>query len=144
MVSLFPENTWKHRRNGMRADLVQMLADLHPGVHAFSRRLHRRGHGSANRYSGRTPSVDVAERPENWNRWQDAMSEATAPQYYQTYGLGFFEFFQLCEDIGAEPVPILNCGTGVPGTRASRWLPLDQLGPFVQDALDLMNLPTAR
>jgi len=138
MVSLFPENTWKHRRNGMRADLVQMLADLHPAFMRFPGGCIVEGMDLPNRYQWKDTIGDVAERPENWNRWQDAMSEATAPQYYQTYGLGFFEFFQLCEDIGAEPVPILNCGMACQ-YESKQVVPLDQLGPFVQDALDLIE-----
>ena len=138
VVSLFPENTWKHRRNGLRADLVQMLADLHPAFMRFPGGCIVEGMDLPNRYQWKDTIGDVAERPENWNRWQDAMSEATAPQYYQTCGLGFFEFFQLCEDIGAEPVPILNCGMACQ-YESKQLVPLDQLGPLVQDALDLIE-----
>jgi alpha-L-arabinofuranosidase len=138
VVSLFPENTWKHRRNGLRADLVQRLADLHPAFMRFPGGCIVEGMDLPNRYQWKDTIGDIAERPENWNRWQDAMGDATAPQYYQTYGLGFFEYFQLCEDLGAEPVPILNCGMACQ-YESKQLVPLDQLGPFVQDALDLIE-----
>ncbi len=138
MVSLFPENTWKHRRNGLRADLVQMLADLHPAFLRFPGGCIVEGEDLPNRYEWKDTIGDIAERRENWNRWQDAIREEPAPQYYQTYGLGFFEYFQLCEDIGAAPLPLLNCGMACQ-YQSAQLVPLDQLGPFVQDALDLIE-----
>jgi alpha-N-arabinofuranosidase len=138
MISLFPENTWNKRRNGLRADLVKMLADLHPGFMRFPGGCIVEGKDLANAYRWKDTIGDVAERPENWNRWQSAIKTAAAPEYYQTYGLGFFEYFQLCEDIGAEPVPILNCGMSCQFQDA-QLVPLDKLGPYVQDALDLVE-----
>ncbi len=138
VVSLFPENTWRHRRNGLRADLVQMLADLHPAFLRFPGGCIVEGEDLPNRYQWKDTIGDVAERPENWSRWQDAIRDQPAPQYYQTYGLGFFEYFQLCEDIGAEPLPILSCGMACQ-YQSAQLVPLDQLGPFVQDALDLIE-----
>jgi alpha-L-arabinofuranosidase len=85
---------------------------------------------------------DIAGRKQNWNRWQDALRPGHAPQYYQTYGLGFFEYFQLCEDIDAEPVPILNCGMSCQ-YQDKQLVPLGQLDPFVQDALDLVEFANA-
>ena len=138
MVSLFPENTWKQRRNGLRADLVRMLADLRPAFMRFPGGCIVEGHDLPNRYQWKNTIGDIAERRENWNRWQDAIGGQTAPQYYQTYGLGFFEFFQLCEDLAAEPLPILNCGMACQ-YQSKQLVPLDQLDPFVQDALDLVE-----
>ena len=138
MVSLFPENTWQHRRNGLRADLVQMLVDLHPAFMRFPGGCIVEGMDLPNRYQWKDTIGDIAQRPQNWNRWQDAIRNQTAPQYYQTYGLGFFEFFQLCEDLGAAPVPILNCGMACQ-YQSKQLVPLDQLGPLVQDALDLIE-----
>ncbi|MCX8108758.1 MAG: alpha-N-arabinofuranosidase, partial [Verrucomicrobiae bacterium] len=77
---------------------------------------------------------EVWERRQNYNLWANRQS----PEYHQTYGLGFFEFFQFCEDIGAEPVPVVNCGMACQARRG-RHAPLDQLGPWVQDALDLIE-----
>jgi alpha-L-arabinofuranosidase len=134
MVSLFPEKTFKGRRNGLRADLAQAMADAHPGFLRFPGGCIVQGRDMANAYRWKDTIGDVAERKQNWNFWRDARS----PEYYQTFGLGFFEYFQLCEDIGAEPVPVINCGMcfqGDPNTP----VPLDQLGPFVQDALDLIE-----
>jgi alpha-L-arabinofuranosidase len=138
MVSLFPEHTFHDRRNGLRADLAQMLADLHPAFLRFPGGCIVEGMDLPNRYQWKDTIGDVAARPENWNRWQDAIRGQTAPQYYQTYGLGFFEFFQLCEDLGCEPVPILNCGMACQ-YQSKQLVPLDQLDPFVQDALDLIE-----
>ena len=137
VVSLFPENTWKQRRNGLRADLVQMLADLKPAFLRFPGGCIVEGKDLPNRYEWKDTIGDIAERKQNWNRWQDAVREK-APQYYQTYGLGFFEFFQLCEDIGAAPLPVLNCGMACQ-YQSKQLVPLDQLDPFVQDALDLIE-----
>ena len=104
VVSLFPENTWKKRPNGLRADLVQMLADMKPSFVRFPGGCIVEGKDLDNRYQWKDTIGDIAGRRMNWNRWQNAVS-IKAPQYYQSYGLGFFEFFQLCEDIGAEPLP---------------------------------------
>jgi alpha-L-arabinofuranosidase len=138
MVSLFPEKTFHNRRNGIRADLAQMLAELKPAFMRFPGGCIVEGKDLPNRYQWKDSIGDVAERPENWNRWQDAIRGQTAPQYYQTYGLGFFEYFQLCEDLGAEPVPVLNCGMACQ-YQSKQLVPLDQLDPFVQDALDLVE-----
>jgi alpha-L-arabinofuranosidase len=138
MVSLFPEHTWKNRRNGLRADLVQMLADMHPAFLRFPGGCIVEGMDLENAYRWKDTIGDVAERPENWNRWQSAIKTAPAPEYYQTYGMGFFEYFQLCEDIGAEPVPILNCGMACQ-YQSAQLVPLDQLDPFVKDMLDLIE-----
>ncbi len=138
VVSLFPEHTFHDRRNGLRADLAQMLAELQPAFMRFPGGCIVEGRDLPNRYQWKDTIGDIAERPQNWNRWQDAIRGQTAPQYYQTYGLGFFEFFQLCEDLGCEPVPILNCGMACQ-YQSKQLVPLDQLDPFVQDALDLIE-----
>jgi alpha-L-arabinofuranosidase len=138
MVSLFPVNTWKRRPNGLRADLVRTLAEMRPGFVRFPGGCIVEGKDLANAYRWKDTIGDVAARPQNWNRWQDANPDSPAAQYYQTYGLGFFEYFQLCEDIGAEPVPVLNCGMACQFQTAET-VPLDELGPWVQDALDLIE-----
>ena len=138
VVSLFPEHTFKDRRNGLRADLAQLLADMKPSFMRFPGGCIVEGMDLANRYQWKDSIGDIAERPQNWNRWQDAIRGQTAPQYYQTYGLGFLEYFQLCEDLGCEPMPILNCGMACQ-FQSKQLVPLDQLDPFVQDALDLIE-----
>jgi len=138
VVSLFPEATFHHRRNGLRADLAQMLADLKPAFVRFPGGCIVEGNDLPNRYQWKDTIGDIAERPQNWNRWQTAIKRSPAPQYYQTYGLGFFEYFQFCEDIGAEPVPILNCGMACQ-YESKQLVPVGQLDSFVQDALDLIE-----
>jgi alpha-L-arabinofuranosidase len=134
MVSLFPEKTFKARRNGLRADLAQALADLKPGFLRFPGGCIVEGKDFANMYRWKDTIGDVAERKQNWNVWQNKQS----PHYNQTYGLGFFEFFQFSEDIGAEPVPVINCGMCCQA-RKGPFVPLDQLDAYVQDALDLIE-----
>ncbi len=98
MVSLFPKDTFKGRRNGLRCDLAQTLADAHPGFFRFPGGCIVEGQTLDNAYRWKDPIGDIAERKQNWNLWQNRES----PQYNQTYGLGFFEYFQLAEDMGAE------------------------------------------
>jgi alpha-L-arabinofuranosidase len=137
MVSLFPEKTFKGRRNGLRTDLAQAMADAHPGFLRFPGGCIVQGRDMANAYRWKDTIGDVAERKQNWNFWRDIKS----PEYNQTFGLGFYEYFQLCEDLGAEPVPVINCGMYFQGDINTP-VPLDQLGPYVQDALDLIEFAT--
>lgn len=135
MVSLFPEDTWKKQPNGLRADLVQILADMKPAFLRFPGGCVVEGKDLSNAYRWKDTIGDPAERKLNWNRWSGWNNP---PEYYQSYGLGFFEYFRLCEDIGAEPVPILNCGMSCQFQDA-QLVPLDELEPYVQDALDLIE-----
>lgn len=137
MISLFPENTWKQRPNGLRADLVQKLADLQPAFLRFPGGCIVEGKDLANAYRWKDTVGEVHERKQNWNRWQNAV-DRKAPQYYQTYGLGFFEYFLLAADLGAEPVPILNCGMSCQ-YQDGQLVPLAELQPWIQDALDLIE-----
>jgi alpha-L-arabinofuranosidase len=138
MISLFPKNTFKGRENGLRADLAQLLADMKPGFMRFPGGCIVEGKDLANAYRWKETVGDIATRKQNWNRWQEVMASPNVSQYSQTYGLGFFEFFQLCEDIGAAPVPILNCGMSCQ-FQDSQLVPLSGLDPWVQDALDLVE-----
>lgn len=138
MVSLFPGHTFRNRPNGLRADLAQMVADMKPSFVRFPGGCIVEGKNLANRYQWKDTIGPVEERRGNWNRWQSAMPEALAPHYYQSYGLGFFEFFQFCEDIGSEPLPILNCGMSCQ-YQDGELVPVDQLDPYIQDALDLVE-----
>jgi len=137
-ISLFPEKTWKNRPGGLRADMVQMLADLKPGFLRFPGGCIVEGHYLTNRYQWKTTIGSPEERKLIMNRWNDEFKHRRAPDYYQSFGLGFFEYFQLCEDIGAEPLPIINCGMACQ-FNSSELAPLDQLDPYVQDALDLIE-----
>jgi len=142
MVSLFPEDTWKHRPNGMRADLVQKLADLHPGFMRFPGGCIVEGRDLANRYQWKSTVGGVADRKLIINRWNMEMKDHQAPDYFQSFGLGFYEYFQLCEDIGASPLPILNCGMACQYNSAEV-VSLNQIDPFIQDALDLIEFANA-
>ena len=135
MVSLFPAKTWKNQENGMRRDIVEKLAEMKPSFMRFPGGCIVEGKGLANAYRWKDTIGDVAERKINWNRWDDWKESG---MYYQSYGLGFYEYFRLCDDIGAEPVPIINCGLGCQ-FQGGEPVPMDELGPWVQDALDLIE-----
>ena len=109
-VSLFPVNTYKNRENGMRRDLAQALEDLQPGIFRFPGGCIVEGTDLETRYQWKNSVGPVENRPLNQNRWEHTFDFRYFPDYYQSYGLGFFEFFQLAEDIGAEPLPVISCG----------------------------------
>jgi alpha-N-arabinofuranosidase len=138
MVSLFPKDTWKGRQNGLRADLVQLLADMKPGFLRFPGGCIVEGFDLSQRYQWKNTIGPLDERVVNINRWNFEFRHRPTPDYYQSYGLGFYEFFQLCEDLGAEPMPILNCGMACQFNTAEL-VPIDQLDPYVQDVLDLIE-----
>ena len=141
-VSLFPVNTFKNRANGMRRDLGQALADVHPGVLRFPGGCIVEGEELANRYQWKNTIGPVENRPLNRNRWEFTFEHRYFPDYFQSYGLGFFEYFQLSEDIGAEPLPVLNVGMACQyqnGNNESAHVPVDSLQPYIQDCLDLIE-----
>ena len=139
-VSLFPVDTWKGHRNGLRKDLAQALADLHPGIFRFPGGCIVEGTEVESRYNWKNSVGPVENRPLNSNRWQYCFPYRLYPDYYQSYGLGYFEFFQLSEEIGAEPLPILSCGLACQFQNGEdAHVPVDELGPYIQDALDLIE-----
>lgn len=138
MVSLFPQKTWKNRPGGLRPDLVQLLADMHPGFLRFPGGCIVEGRELATRYQWKKTIGNIEDREMIVNRWNTEFAHRPTPDYFQTFGLGFFEYFQLAEDIGAEPLPILNCGMACQ-FNSSEVVPTDQLEPFIQDALDLIE-----
>ncbi len=138
MISLFPADTWKHRPNGLRADLVQKLADLHPGFMRFPGGCIVEGRDLANRYQWKKTIGNPADRQLIMNRWNVEFSYRSTPDYYQSFGLGFFEYFQLCEDIRASPLPILNCGMACEYNSAEV-VSMNEIDPYIQDALDLIE-----
>ncbi len=138
MVSLFPVDTWKHRPNGLRKDLVQLLYDLHPGFLRFPGGCIVEGRQLVTRYRWKTTIGDIAERKTIINRWNDEFDHRPAPDYFQSFGLGFYEYFQLAEDIGARPLPILNCGMACQ-FNTSETAKLEELDEYVKDALDLIE-----
>ena len=138
MISLFPTDTWKGRKGGLRADMIQMLADMKPGFVRFPGGCIVEGHDLGVRYQWKKTIGPVEQRQQIINRWNTEFAHRPTPDYYQTFGLGFFEYFQMSEDIGAEPLPILNCGMACQFNTAEV-VPMDQLEPYVQDALDLVE-----
>jgi alpha-L-arabinofuranosidase len=138
MISLFPSDTWKNRPGGMRADMVQKLADLKPGFIRFPGGCIVEGYDLEHRYQWKKTIGPIEERQLIINRWNTEFAHRPAPDYFQTFGLGFFEYFQLAEDIGAEPLPILNCGMACQFNSAEV-ATLNELDPYVQDALDLIE-----
>lgn len=140
-VSLYPADTFMGRENGLRRDLAERLKALKPRFLRFPGGCIVEGRSLPNMYKWK----DTIGRPErrrcNWNRWQleeYQQDERSSADYFQSYGLGFLEYFQLCEDLGASPVPVLNCG------MACQWhegtlVPMEHLHPWIQDALDLIE-----
>lgn len=138
MISLFPSDTWKNRPGGMRSDMIQLLADMKPGFIRFPGGCIVEGRELASRYQWKKTLGSVDERHLIINRWNTEFPNRPAPDYFQSFGLGFFEYFQLAEDIAAEPLPILNCGIACQFNTAEA-VPLNELDPYVQDALDLIE-----
>ncbi len=137
MVSLFPQKTFKGRRNGLRADLAQALSDLRPRFMRFPGGCVAHGDGIGNIY-----------------RWENTIGplEARKPQrnlwgYHQSFGLGYFEYFQFCEDIGAEPVPVV--AAGVPCQNSAHHgcliggqqggIPMEEMDEYIQSVLNLVE-----
>ncbi len=138
MISLFPQHTWQERPNGLRADLVQLLADLHPGFIRFPGGCIVEGRDLNNRYQWKKTVGATDQRELIINRWNTEFKERAAPDYFQSFGLGFYEYFQLAEDIGAAPLPILNCGMACQ-YNSGEVAAIEQLDPYIQDALDLIE-----
>ena len=109
MISLFPQETFKNRKNGLRKDLAQAIADLKPKFVRFPGGCMTHGQGLENIY--------------HWNEtvgpWQDRKPDMNIWNYHQTRGLGFYEYFQFCEDIGAEPLPVLAAGVPCQNSAAN-------------------------
>lgn len=128
MVSLFPEKTFKNRENGLRLDLAQAVADLQPKFLRFPGGCISHGKGLDNAYRWKHTVGDVAERKPNFNTWG----------YHQTYGLGFFEYFQYAEDMGAIPLPVVPIGISCQ-FRGREVCPIPDMQMWVDDALDLIE-----
>ena len=137
MVSLMPQDTYKG--HGMRKDLAQALADLHPKFMRFPGGcvVHGGGDGFWDTYRWKTTVGPKEQRRGLKNTWG----------YHQSMGLGYYEYFQFCEDLGMEPLPILPCGVSCQGTnggwgmkdQAQDWVPMDQMDEWVSEALDLIE-----
>ena len=138
MISLFPQDTWKNRKGGLRKDLVQKLYDLQPGFLRFPGGCIVEGRTLAERYQWKKTIGKVEDRENLINKWNNGFAHRLTPDYWQSFGLGFFEYFQLSEDLGAEPLPILSCGMACQFNTAEL-VKMEDLDPYVQDALDLIE-----
>ena len=150
MISLFPQNTFKGHKNGLRTDLAQTLADLHPRFVRFPGGCVAHGDGIDNIYDWKGSIGPLEARKPLRNLWG----------YHQTRGLGYFEYFQFCEDMGAEPLPVLaagvpcqnsgthshyadNCPSGA-NAELMRYgqqggIPMEEMPTYIQDVLDLIE-----
>ena len=140
-ISLFPVDTWKGRENGLRKDLVQALVDTKPGIFRFPGGCIVEGTEISDRYNWKNSVGPVENRPLNSNRWHYTFPHRFYPDYFQTYGMGFYELFLLSEDMGAEPLPILNCGLACQyqNDDPKAHVQLCDLDSYIQDALDLIE-----
>jgi alpha-N-arabinofuranosidase len=142
VVSLYPKDTWMGRENGLRPDLVRLLKEMRPGFLRFPGGCIVEGSHLERRYQWKTTVGDIDERRLLVNRWNYEFRHKPAPDYYQSFGLGFYEYFLLSEDLGAEPLPILNCGMACQ-YNTGELAPLEDLGHYIQDALDLIDFANA-
>lgn len=137
-ISLFPTETWKNRENGLRKDLAEALYELNPGVFRFPGGCVIEGNTLDTRYQWKNSVGQVENRPYNENRWNYTFEYRFFPDYYQSYGMGYYEFFLLSEDLGAEPLPVINCGMACQ-YESTECLAVEDLGPYIQDAIDLIE-----
>jgi alpha-L-arabinofuranosidase len=142
LVSLYPKTTWGNRENGLRTDLVRLLKEMKPGFLRFPGGCIVEGRYLEQRYQWKTTLGDPEERRLIVNRWNTEFHWRPAPDYYQSFGLGYYEYFLLSEDIGAEPLPILNCGMACQ-FNSSELAPLEDLDHYIQDAIDLIEFANA-
>lgn len=138
-ISLFPSDNW----HGLRADLVQDLADLHPGIFRFPGGCIVEGTDLDTRYEWKNSVGAPENRPLNENRWRDTFTHRLYPNYYQSLGLGFYEYFLLAEKIGAEPLPILSVGLACQYQNDDKdpnaHVTVADLQSYIDDALDLIE-----
>ena len=137
MVSLFPQQTFKGRKNGLRNDLAQVIADLHPKFVRFPGGCMTHGQGIDNIYHWQHTVGPLQDRKPDFNIWH----------YHQTRGLGFYEYFQFCEDIGAEPLPVLAAGVPCQNSAADSrgyggqqgGIPMADMPAYCQEILNMIE-----
>lgn len=142
LISLYPKDTWQNRENGLRPDLVKLLKEMNPGFLRFPGGCIVEGSHLERRYQWKTTIGDLDDRSLLINRWNYEFRHRPTPDYYQSFGLGFYEYFLLSEDIGAEPMPILNCGMACQ-FNTGELVPLEELDHYIQDAIDLIEFANA-
>lgn len=133
-ISLFPENTFRQRKNGLRADLAQTIADLKPRFVRFPGGCLAHGDGVNNFYRWKDTIGPVEQRRGQRNLWG----------YHQSVGLGYFEYFQFSADIGAQPLPVVPAGVSCQNSNYSpghgqQCVPLEDMPAYIQDVLDLIE-----
>ncbi len=134
MVSLFPQTTFKGRKNGLRADLAQVIADLDPKFVRFPGGCVAHGNGIDNIYHWKHTIGSLESRKPQRNIWN----------YHQSVGLGYYEYFQFCEDINAEPIPVVAAGvpcqnSSIGGHGQQGGIPMCDMHDYVHDVLDLIE-----
>lgn len=137
MVSLFPRETFHNHPNGLRKDLAQVIADLHPKFVRFPGGCMSHGQGLGNIYHWNHTVGKLEDRKPDFNIWN----------YHQTRGLGFYEFFQFCEDIGAEPLPVLAAGVPCQNSAGDKdgfggqqgGIPMEDMPAYCQEILDMIE-----
>lgn len=137
MISLFPQKTFRGHKNGLREDLAQIIADMNPRFVRFPGGCVAHGDGLGNIYHWKNTIGPLEARKPQRNLWG----------YHQTAGLGYLEYFQFCEDLGAEPVPVV--AAGVPCQNSAHHgcslggqqggIPMSEMGNYIQDVLDLIE-----
>ncbi len=143
-VSLFPVDTYMGDENGLRKDLAQALYDMRPGIFRFPGGCIVEGTDLATRYQWKNTIGPVENRPINENRWHYTFTHRYYPNYYQSYGLGFYEYFRLSEQIGSEPLPVLNVGMACQYQNNIRnektaHVAIEDLKPYIDDCIDLID-----
>lgn len=134
MISLFPQKTFRGRTNGLRADLAQTIADINPKFVRFPGGCVAHGDGLDNIYHWKNTIGPLEARKPQRNIWN----------YHQSGGLGYYEYFQYCMDIGAEPIPIVAAGvpcqnSSCGGAGQQGGIPMEHMDDYVQDVLDLIE-----
>lgn len=140
-VSLMPVDTWHGHENGLRRDIAEKLAAVRPGVFRFPGGCIVEGTELGDRYQWKNTVGPVENRPLNLNRWQYTFADRMYPDYFQSGGLGFYEYFLLAEEIGAEPLPVINAGLvcQYQNRHAEAHADVDSLECYIQDAIDLIE-----
>ena len=128
-ASLFPKETWKGRANGLRPDLAEMLYQMKPAFVRFPGGCYVEGDRLPNAFRWKQSIGDPAQRPGHWNLWG----------YRSTDGLGYHEYLQMCEDLGAEPLFVINCGMSHEEQGRQGVAEVPNLAEYVQDALDAVE-----
>jgi alpha-N-arabinofuranosidase len=134
VVSLFPRKTFRNRVNGMRADLAETIAAMKPKFVRFPGGCLVHGNGLSNMYRWQDSIGPIEERRELANLWG----------YHQTLGLGYYEYFQFCEDMGAKPLPVVPAGVSCQNSGRTAGigqdgLPLEEMPAYIEEVLDLIE-----